>query len=336
MVSEEPLQGIDDNIMKSQPSSPVDPETPRQILPARTAEEQTPSKDLTNEVRRTEDHYFAYGGFSEVYRGEWTDPLTNNIRLVAIKLLRGIHTDRDLLEAMTRRMNRETRVWHELLHPNILPFLGVCHDLGPSPAMVSPMCDNGPVDKYLLQNPEANRLTIITGAARGLAYLHSQNVVHGDLKARNVLMSDDGTPLLADFGRSKFIDHRGFTTAFSGSARSLAPELLAAEADLDNTDDAYDAVANQTDPMPNLTKETDVFGFSMVALEIYTGKLPYYHILQESAIIHQVQQGSRPDRLRCLPATFTDPMWALLTDCWKTAPNDRPVMETVVHRLEEF
>ena len=86
-------------------------------------------------------------------------------------------------------------------------------------------------------------------------------------------MSDDGIPLLADFGRSKFIDHRGFTVAFSGSARYLAPEILAAEADLNDTDDAYDAAANDVDPIPKLTKETDVFAFSMVALEVSNPQL---------------------------------------------------------------
>ena len=59
-------------------------------------------------------------------------------------------------------LNRETRVWHNLLHPNILPFFGAYRDIGPCPAMVLPLCDNGSVDKYLLRNPKANRLTIVS------------------------------------------------------------------------------------------------------------------------------------------------------------------------------
>jgi len=212
----------------------------------------------------------------------------------------------------------------------------MCRDLGPSPTMVSPLCDNGPVQQYIVRNPQVDRLAIITGVARGLEYLHSKNVVHGDMKAHNVLISDGGIPVLADFGRSKFIDHRGFTTAFTGSARYLAPELVDAEPDLGNTEEAYEALENQVESMPNLTKETDVFAFSMVALEILTGKLPYSHLSQDSQIIALVQQGTRPDRQRCLPTTFTDPMWALLTDCWKTAPDERLDMRTVIQRLEGF
>jgi len=296
-------------------------------------DELTPYKDLTGQVKKTEEHYFAYGGFSEVFKGEWTDPSTKDVQRVAIKVLRGVHTDERVLEVITRRLNRETRVWHRLSHANILPFLGVCGDLGPSPAMVSPLCSSGSVIQYLKNNLAANQHKIITGVARGLEYLHSKAVVHGDLKGHNVLMSDDGIPLLTDFGRSKFIDHRGFTTSFAGSARYLAPELVSDEPDIIDSDDAYEAVEHQT-PASNLTKETDVFAFSMVALEILTGKIPYFYLRQDSTVIALVQDGTRPDRNRYLPMTFADPMWTLLADCWNEDPKERPEMGNVVQRLE--
>lgn len=77
---------------------------------------------------------------------------------------------------------------------------------------------------------------------------------------RDVLIDDEGTPLLCDFGRSKFIDHRGFTTSFTGSARYMAPELTATESNLD--------FKFPSESFPSLTKATDVFAFSMVALEV--------------------------------------------------------------------
>jgi len=148
-------------------------------------------------------------------------------------------------------------------------------------------------------------------------------------------MSDDGIPLLTDFGRSKFIDHRGFTTSFAGSARYLAPELVSDEPDLDDSDMAYQAV-EQESPASSLTKETDVYAFSMVTLEILTGKIPYFYIRQDSTVIAIVQDGTRPDQQRYLPTTFAEPMWMLLADCWKANPNERIVMENVVQRLESF
>ena len=185
-------------------------------------------------------------------------------------------------------------------------------------------------------------------------------------------MNDDGIPQLSDFGRSRFIDHRGFTTTLAGSARYMAPELISAESDVNFDDDAYDALENQASP--KLTKETDVFAFSMVALEvsevfrfpilqisrasarlfiltallrqatfwllitnnfvqILTGKLPFFYLRQDTTVIAYVQDGKRPERGRCLPTTFTDPTWSLLVDCWDADPVNRPNMGTVVGRL---
>lgn len=69
----------------------------------------------------------------------------------------------------------------------------------------------------------------------------------------NVLIADDGTPRLCDFGRSKVVDHRGYTTAFAGTLRFLAPELLPSD------DEA---------PVGVLTKATDVYGFAMLMLQV--------------------------------------------------------------------
>ncbi|KIM73793.1 hypothetical protein PILCRDRAFT_718339 [Piloderma croceum F 1598] len=302
------------------------------LLPP-TAEEQAPHRDLTGQVTKTEDHYFAYGGFSEIYRGEWRNPSTGKVVRVAIKLLRGIHTDPKSLAHTIKRLNRETRVWHSLEHKNILPFLGLCREIGPSPAMISPLYDNADVHRYIADRLD-DRLAVILGVARGLEYLHSKDVIHGDLKGHNVLMDDDGTPLLSDFGRSKFIDHRGFTTAFAGSARYMAPELTAAEPDVVYGEDEHGTYENQG--TPNLTKETDVFAFSMLALEILTGRLPFFYLRQDTTVIAFVQDGKRPERSRCLPSVFTDPMWALLENCWDEAPERRPIMSSIVECLERM
>lgn len=76
----------------------------------------------------------------------------------------------------------------------------------------------------------------------------------------NILIDDTGNPLLADFGRLKISDHRGFTTGLlAGVVRFMAPELYDSELDDD------DASEN---PLPSLTKESDVFAFSMVTLMV--------------------------------------------------------------------
>jgi serine/threonine protein kinase len=63
--------------------------------------------------------------------------------------------------------------------------------------------------------------------AQGLAYLHSQNVIHGDLRGSNVLVDDDWHAVLADFGLAVFSDATAatHTSHHGGSVRWMGPEL---------------------------------------------------------------------------------------------------------------
>lgn len=81
-------------------------------------------------------------------------------------------------------------------------------------------------------------------------------------------MSDDGTPRLCDFGRSKIVNQNGFTTALAGSQRFMAPELLVA------------------DELGTLTKETDVYVFGMTVLQV---NLPFS---VWSTVAYKLQQWS--------------------------------------------
>lgn len=76
------------------------------------------------------------------------------------------------------------------------------------------------------------------------------------------MLADDGKPLLSDFGRSKIINQRGFTTTtITGSLRFLAPELMKADAEPANSDEPDGF-------MQILSKEADVYAFSMVGVEV--------------------------------------------------------------------
>jgi len=274
---------------------------------------------LTGQIVMTECYPFAAGGFSDVYRGEWVNPDTSTAIRVAIKLFRRIHTNPADLTRITKRLRRETRVWLCLSHQNVVPFLGLCDGLGPSFAMISPLYNNGDVQQYFEKNPRADRPPIVIGIARGLCYLHAQHVIHGDLKPNNILVDDDGTALVADFGQSRLIDHRGFTTTtMAGSSRQMAPELF----------------SNDEGDASRLTRYADVYAFSMVALEIMTDKKPFFSTSKEMIVVLRVSQGERPLRSSYPETMFTDHMWALLVDCWAQDLLDRPDMETVVQRLE--
>ena len=99
---------------------------------------------------------------------------------VAIKVLRGVHTNPTVLAMITKvsgskerlmimglieieqRLNREARVWHSLSHRNIVQLLGLCRDVGSSTAMISHLYHNGDIYQYLANNPKADRLAIVS------------------------------------------------------------------------------------------------------------------------------------------------------------------------------
>ncbi|KZP15419.1 kinase-like protein [Athelia psychrophila] len=298
-------------------------------------------KDLTSEIK-LDDPYFAYGGYSEVYGGDWTDASTGRVTRVAIKALRGVTNDEESLQKIKKRLLREIGVWEQLDHPNITPFLGVVSGFGPLPAMVSPYYSEANINQYTLDNPDADRLPLILGVARGLAYLHSLGLLHGDLKGHNVLIDDNLSPRLADFGPSRIVGRRGFITAFTGTGRYMAPELTVINDDIpylpqtaDSSED--DMLSGETATLdPIITKKSDIYAFAMVVIEILTSKQPFFYYRQEHLVVILTQDGKRPDRPRCLPTHFSDEIWQLMEECWHHDPQVRPEMAAVVSRLEEM
>jgi len=60
-----------------------------------------------------------------------------------------------------QRIKRESRAWNILSHENIMPFIGLCSNIGPSLAMISPLYENGDVHKYLDVRSEVDRLAMV-------------------------------------------------------------------------------------------------------------------------------------------------------------------------------
>ncbi|KAJ7839900.1 kinase-like domain-containing protein, partial [Mycena leptocephala] len=172
----------------------------RLILKLSEACDRLPSSLFITGVTGRNEHAIFGGGFGDIYQASYAG------KTVALKHIRTFHRN-----AEQRRIRlqfcREALVWQHLQHSFILPFIGIDRETFPSSlCMVSPWMENGTVLKYLNDHGRANVDKLLSEIAQGLQYLHSRNIVHGDLRGANILITHEWSACLADFGLTSLSD----------------------------------------------------------------------------------------------------------------------------------
>lgn len=155
--------------------------------------------------------------------------------------------------------------------------------------------------------------------AKGMAYLHSRGVLHGDLKAANVLVDDKVRCVISDFGQSEMKSEAfriSGTPPPHGTLRWQAPELLLGQS--------------------RLTAEMDVYAFAICCIEIFSmGRMPW-PLLNDETVRQLVLANSRPTPHHHDPR-FTQPgVQKLLTNCWDPHPALRPPFSKIVQDIEQL
>ncbi|KAF7373451.1 Kinase-like protein [Mycena sanguinolenta] len=168
--------------------------------------------------------------------------------------------------------------------------------------------------------PSSLFITGLYEIAQGLHYLHSSNIIHGDLRGANVLVNEDWSACLADFGLSNFADATSsMTTNRGGSLYWMAPELI--------DPDRFGLQFART-------SATDVYAFGCVCLELYTGRPPFAD-LREPAALLKIMNKERPQR-PVGPPVMSDALWSHVLACWVDDPQARPDTQLVVETIKSF
>ena len=229
-------------------------------------------------------------------------------------------------EATERLFLKECANSSQMLHPNVVQFLGIYY---PSPTDKLPwlimeiMYTNltSLIEKYETTDlPLHIKLSILVDTSQGLQYLHSQDIIHRDLSSNNILLTQHMTAKVADFGKAKMI-LQDFSrhTEVPGTQSFMAPETL-----------CFPAVYG---------KPLDVFSLGCVSAHVTSMQWPG----PASQIQIDISTGkklirSEVERRELYLAKMTDgsPLKLLTVSCLQDEPENRPNIEQVTIELHSI
>ncbi|OCH85353.1 kinase-like protein [Obba rivulosa] len=275
---------------------------------------------LPGTVRRVGTYPEASGAFAEVWKGQYDG---QPVALKVFRILKG--DDKGGIVQDLKTFCQEAIIWKRLRHRNITPFHGVdSTSFLPRLAMVCDWMFHGTITVYLENNQSADRLRLILDVAEGLQYLHHSDIVHGDLKSHNILVNEQRTACITDFGLAAmhFAGKLKTISVTAGSTRWMSPELIDPE--------QFDLKKAE------LSRQSDIYALALVMWEIFTGRIPFYQFTREATVITQVLRGTRPRRPpQATQLGLLDDVWTMIEACWQPVWQDRPDTDALVEGVRK-
>ncbi|XP_067882593.1 serine/threonine-protein kinase TAO2-like isoform X2 [Heterodontus francisci] len=205
---------------------------------------------------------------------------------------------------------KEVKFLQNLRHPNTIEYKG-CYLREHTAWLVMEYClgsasDLLEVHRKPLQEVE---IAVIThGALQGLAYLHSHNMIHRDVKAGNVLLTELGQVKLADFGSASIVAP---ANSFVGTPYWMAPEVILAM-----DEGQYDG-------------KVDVWSLGITCIELAERKPPLFNMNAMSALYHIAQNESPVLQSN----HWSDYFRNFVDSCLQKIPQDRPTSDVLLKHV---
>ncbi|XP_076457559.1 uncharacterized protein LOC143291544 [Babylonia areolata] len=243
--------------------------------------------------------------------------------IVAVKMHKETATDAEKSEFI-----RELTLLRSLpRHPNVVPFVGCCTLTEPL-YIIMEYCANGDLLSYLRKRrpdrrmfPSNNDLTardffsFALHVARGMAHIADHKIVHRDVAARNVLLSDRNVCKVSDFGLARRVD---------------------------DNNDVYEIVSRRPLPLRWMSPESlrdgvhtcqsDVWSFGILLWELVTLGASPYPGSTGKAVIDLVTSGTRPE----IPPQCRGELADIMSSCWAMTPEARPTFDVIAFRFEKL
>ncbi|KAF6983122.1 hypothetical protein CFC21_001401 [Triticum aestivum] len=241
------------------------------------------------------DERIGIGSYGEVYHADW-----NGTEVAVKKFL-----DQEFYGDALEEFRCEVRIMRRLRHPNIVLFMGAV-TRPPHLSIVSEYLPRGSLYKIIhrpnCQIDEKRRIKMALDVARGMNCLHTSvpTIVHRDLKSPNLLVDDNWTVKVCDFGLSR-LKHSTFLSSKStaGTPEWMAPEVLRNE---------------------QSNEKCDIYSFGVILWELATLRKPWHGMNQMQVVGAVGFQDRRLD----IPKEVDPIVASIIRDCWQKDPNLRP------------
>ncbi|KAK1273970.1 Serine/threonine-protein kinase HT1 [Acorus gramineus] len=252
---------------------------------------------------------FASGSHSRIYRGIYKQ------RAVAVKMVRIPEQDEKKRALLEKQFASEVALLSRLYHPNIVQFIAACKK-PPVYCIITEYMSQGTLRMYLHKKEPYSLsmetiLRLALDISRGMQYLHSQGVIHRDLKSDNLLLNDEMRVKVADFGTSCLERQGRAAKGNMGTYRWMAPEMIKGKP---------------------YTRKVDVYSFGIVLWELTTALVPFQGMTPVQAAYAASEKNVRPQ----LSEKSSPVVNNLIKNCWSANPSKRPDFIYILSVLETY